>query len=72
LATDKCLNHFVILNARHLKKTLAAYFRYYHRTRTHLGLGKQCPVERTVMDRGAIVARPELGGLHHRYERLVA
>jgi hypothetical protein len=29
-------------------------------------------VERQVMERGAIVAKPELGGLHHRYERLVA
>jgi hypothetical protein len=37
-----------------------------------LGLGKQCPVERQVMDSGKIVATPELGGLHHRYERLVA
>ena len=24
------------------------------------------------MERGAIVAKPELGGLHHQYERLVA
>jgi len=68
----ECLNHFVILSPRHLKRTLAAYLSYYHRTRTHLGLGKQCPVERQVMDCGAIVAKPELGGLHHRYERLVA
>jgi transposase InsO family protein len=68
----ECLNHFVILNARHLKKTLAAYFRYYHRSRTHLGLAKQCPIEREVMDRGVIVERPELGGLHHRYERVAA
>jgi hypothetical protein len=30
----ECLNHFIILNTRHLKKTLAAYFRYYHRSRT--------------------------------------
>jgi hypothetical protein len=68
----ECLNHFVILSARHLKRTIAAYLRYYHGSRTHLGLGKQCPVERQVMDRGVIVARPELGGLDHRYERLVA
>lgn len=67
-----CLNHFVVLNARHLKRTLAAYFRYYHQSRTHLGLGKQCPIECPVMDRGAIVERPELGGLHHRYEREAA
>jgi hypothetical protein len=29
-----CLNHFVILNARHLKRTMASYFAYYHRSRT--------------------------------------
>src|SRR5450759_1600289 len=33
-----CLNHFVILNARHLKRTLTSYFGYYHGSRTHLGL----------------------------------
>jgi putative transposase len=68
----ECLDHFIILNARHLKRTLTAYFCYYHRSRTHLGLGKQCPVERLVMDQGAIVEKAELGGLHHRYERLAA
>lgn len=46
--------------------------RYYHRSRTHLGLGKQCPIERAVMERGVIVEKAELGGLHHRYERLAA
>jgi transposase InsO family protein len=29
----ECLNHFIILNSRHLKRTLASYFRYYHRSR---------------------------------------
>jgi transposase InsO family protein len=43
-----CLDHFIILNARHLKRTLASYFRYYHESRTHLGLGKQCPFPRQV------------------------
>jgi hypothetical protein len=33
---------------------LAAYFRYYHRSRKHLGLGKQCPMEREVMTHGAL------------------
>jgi hypothetical protein len=49
---------------------LAGYFRYDHRSR--LALGKQCPIERQVMDRGTIIARPGLGGLHDRYERLAA
>ena len=68
----ECLDHFLVLSARHLKRTLAAYLRYYHRSRTHLGLGKQCPIERAVMECGVIVERAELGGLHHRYERLAA
>lgn len=67
-----CLNHFLVFNARHLKRILAAYFRYYHRSRTHLGLDKQCPIERQVMERGVIVEKAELGGLHHRYERLAS
>ena len=68
----ECLNHFIILNARHLKSTLAAYFRYYHHSRPHLALEKQCPIERQIMKHGAIVEIPELGGLHHRYERIAA
>jgi transposase InsO family protein len=68
----ECLNHFIVLNARHLKGTLAKYFRYYHRSRPHLALDKQCPVERQIMKNGVIVESPELGGLHHRYERVAA
>ncbi|PYT23435.1 MAG: integrase [Acidobacteria bacterium] len=64
-----CLNHFVILNARHLKRTLASYFAYYHESRTHLGLDKQCPIPRQVASICRIVEIPQLGGLHHRYER---
>lgn len=34
----ECLNHFIILNARHLKGTLSSYFRYYHESRPHLSV----------------------------------
>jgi len=67
-----CLNHFVILSARHLKRTLASYFAYYHGSRTHLGLDKQCPFPRQVSSVGKIIEIPQLGGLHHRYERVAA
>jgi len=67
-----CLNHFVILNARHLRRTLASYFAYYHGSRTHLGLDKQCPFPRQVSRIGRIHEIPQLGGLHHRYERVAA
>jgi len=68
----ECLNHFVILNARHLKRTLALYLRYYHESRSHLGLGKQCPFPRQVCSVGRVIAIPQLAGLHHRYERVAA
>ena len=68
----ECLNHYVILNARHLKRTLSYYFRYYHESRTHLSLAKQCPFPREALKFGKIVAIPQLGGLHHRYERIAA
>ena len=68
----KCLNHFVILSTRHLRKTLTKYFDYYHRSGPHLGLGKQCPVPRSVAATGRIVRIPQLGGLHNRYERVAA
>jgi putative transposase len=67
-----CLDHFVILNVRHLKRTLTSYFAYYHASRTHLGLAKQCPLPRQVSSIGRIVKIPQLGGLHHRYERIAA
>jgi len=68
----ECLNHYIVLNARHLKRTLASYFRYYHESRTHLSLDKDCPFPRDVLTEGKIVALPQLAGLHHRYERIAA
>ena len=68
----ECLNHCIVLNAHHLKRTLASYFRYYHESRTHLSLDKECPFPRDVLTEGKIVAIPQLGGLHHRYERIAA
>jgi hypothetical protein len=47
---------------------------YYHRSRTHLGLEKDTPEPRPVqsVDLGRVIAMPEVGGLHHRYERRAA
>jgi transposase InsO family protein len=70
----ECLDHVIILNEAHLRRVLMAYIRYYHRTRTHLGLEKDTPDHRPLSRRctGSIVAIPEVGGLHHRYERRAA
>jgi hypothetical protein len=37
-----------------------------------LGLDKQCPIPRQVSSFGRIIEIPQLGGLHHRYERVPA
>jgi putative transposase len=53
---------------------LASYVAYYMRSRTHLALAKNSPVPRPVQSpsAGRIVATPEVGGLHHRYDRVAA
>jgi putative transposase len=70
----ECLDHVLVLSERHLRRVLTRYFAYYHRTRTHLALGKDAPNMRPVQrpEVGAIVATPEVGGLHHRYVRRAA
>ena len=70
----ECLDHVVIFDERHLRRTLSSYVQYYHRTRTHLSLDKDCPEPRPIHRHavGRIIAFPEVGGLHHRYERRAA
>ena len=65
----ECLDHVIVFNEPHLRRVLRAYVSYYQRSRTHLALGKDAPAERAVQPTGRIVVRPEVGGLHHRYER---
>ena len=68
------LDHVVVLNRTHLHRLVQSYLDYYHGSRTHLGLGKEAPEPRRVQppEEGKIVALPEVGGLHHRYERRAA
>jgi putative transposase len=68
------LDHVIFLNAQHLRRVLTAYISYYHQYRTHLSLDMDCPQPRTVEppEAGKVVALPEVGGLHHHYERQAA
>jgi putative transposase len=70
----ECLNHVIIIDERHLRRMLSSYFQYYHESRTHLSLNKDCPEPRPIHPptAGKVIAFPEVGGLHHRYERLAA
>src|SRR2546427_2753373 len=70
----ECLNHVLVPGERHLRRVLVRYFAYYHRARTHLSLAKDAPEARPVelASAGRIVQLPEVGGLHHRYQRQAA
>jgi putative transposase len=70
----ECLDQVVIFNERHLRHVLSSYVDYYHRARTHLSLDKDCPHSRPIQPRrgGRVIAIPQIGGLHHCYERLAA
>ena len=58
----------------HATDSLAAYFAFYNRYRTHLPLEMDSPATRPVRtpDQGGVLSVPLVGGLHHRYERCAA
>jgi putative transposase len=70
----ECLDHIIVWNERSLRRILRRYFHYYERSRTHLALAKDAPVPRAVdqPENGRIEAIPQVGGLHHRYQRRAA
>lgn len=70
----QCLDHVIVLGEKHLRGIVTAYLSYCHRSRTHLSPSKDAPEPRAVQppEPGGIVELPEVGGLHHRCERLAA
>ena len=70
----ECLDHVIVWNETSLRRILRSYFQYYEKSRTHLALAKDAPEPRAVdrPENGRIVAIPQVGGLHHRYERRAA
>jgi transposase InsO family protein len=70
----ECLDHVIILSEAGLRRMLRSYFDYYERSRTHLSLGKDAPISRPIQPEatGRIVEIAQVGGLHHRYERVAA
>ncbi len=64
----------MVFNESSLRRILKSYFEYYLHSRTHLALAKDAPEPRPIQppEFGAVVEIPEVGGLHHRYERRAA
>jgi transposase InsO family protein len=70
----ECLDHIIVLSEAHLNRILTSYVEYYNRSRIHLSLEMDSPVTRPVQtrDQGEVMPVPQVGGLHHRYERRAA
>ena len=70
----ECLDHMITFSEASLRRILATYLDYYHKSRTHLSLNKDAPEPRPIQppELGRVVEFPEVGGLHHRYERRAA
>jgi putative transposase len=70
----ECLDHVIVFNEASLFRHVKSFVAYYHDSRTHLALAKDTPNQRAVhpKDMGTVIAIPQVGGLHHRYERRAA
>ncbi len=70
----ECLDHVIVLNESSLRRVLKSYFDYYQGSRTNLAVGKDAPESRAVQppELGLVIELPQVGGLHHRYERRAA
>jgi transposase InsO family protein len=68
----ECLDHVIALNEAHLKRILKSFFDYYHNCRAHQSLDANSPNPRQIEgpDQGSVIAVPQVGGLHHRYQRV--
>ena len=67
----ECLDHVMVLGEKYLRKILTSYLAYDQGSRPHLALGKEAPEPRAVQpsEAGPVIELPQVGGLHHRYER---
>ncbi len=68
----ECLDHVIVFSEESLRRALQSYISYYHESRLHLSLDKDSPDSRAVQSVGKVVAIPQVGGLHYRYDRRAA
>jgi putative transposase len=67
----ECLDWLLILNRRHLERTLTAWFEHYNQARPHRGLALRTPIARSdpVVTSGPVICEERLGGLLREYSR---
>ena len=68
------LDHVIVFGEASLYQHMKLFLGYYHESRTHVSLAKDAPEPRLVPppELGRVVAIPQVGSLHHRYERRAA
>jgi transposase InsO family protein len=72
----ECLDHFVILNERHVHRLVKEYKTYFNHARPPQGVEQRVPCRTERFDAPSVTAtlssRPVLNGLHHDYPWLGA
>ncbi len=72
--SELALENLALRQQLDLWQIVRRYVSDYHGARTQLALGKDAPEPRCVQlpEEGRVIEVPEVGGLHHRYERCAA
>ncbi len=71
----ECLDHVIIFNEHHLRGVLVVIFSILSQDAEHISRSTRIvrrPAQYSQPTAGKIIAFPEVGGLHHRYERRAA
>ena len=70
----ECLDHVIVFNEAPLRRLLRSSMDYYHTWRPHRSLEMDAPEPRATQtpELGPVRELPEVGGLHHHYERIAA
>jgi hypothetical protein len=70
---EECLDKLIILNERHLRRTLNEYVAHYHARRPHQSLEQDSPLGMVPLSRqGPVRYRKVLGGIIRDYYREAA
>jgi len=66
---NECLDHFIVMNYRHLRNLMLEYVKYYNTLRPHQGIGNLIPDSIPPQSKGSIKSTSILFGLHRHYYR---